>query len=163
MKFSDEQIVDAVKKAKSIAEAARLLGAGQSGSSWKHLKERVERLGLNTDHFVRGNAPGTASAQKKTPEEILKIETARRQHSYQLRRALIESGVPYRCSECKKLPVWNGKPLKLEVEHKNGNALDNRKENLEFLCPNCHSQRPIDYKREHGKDGELHLPVKQTS
>ena len=35
---------------------------------------------------------------------------------------------------------WNGKPLKLILDHKNGNNSDDRHENLRFLCPNCNSQ-----------------------
>ena len=35
---------------------------------------------------------------------------------------------------------WNGSPLPLILDHKNGNHLDNSPENLRFLCPNCDSQ-----------------------
>lgn len=34
----------------------------------------------------------------------------------------------------------DGKNIPLELEHKNGNHFDNRIENLEILCPNCHAQ-----------------------
>lgn len=44
-----------------------------------------------------------------------------------------------RCNCC-GLSEWNSKPLTLEVNHKDGNAANNVLENLEFLCPNCHSQ-----------------------
>ena len=35
---------------------------------------------------------------------------------------------------------WNGKPIALELNHINGNGWEHRKSNLEWLCPNCHSQ-----------------------
>ena len=35
---------------------------------------------------------------------------------------------------------WNGQPLSLILDHKSGNACDNRPENLRLLCPNCDSQ-----------------------
>ena len=38
--------------------------------------------------------------------------------------------------------MWNGKPLVLILDHINGNAEDNRYENLRFVCPNCNSQLP---------------------
>lgn len=43
------------------------------------------------------------------------------------------------CSEC-GISEWNGKPIVLELEHKDGNSENNSKENLCLLCPNCHSQ-----------------------
>lgn len=46
----------------------------------------------------------------------------------------------YKCSGCgwsEKNPVTNNIPL--EVEHIDGNAYNNRPENLDLICPNCHS------------------------
>lgn len=44
------------------------------------------------------------------------------------------------CDECKTGPFWNNKPLTLQIDHKNGNAIDNRIENIRILCANCHTQ-----------------------
>lgn len=35
---------------------------------------------------------------------------------------------------------WLGQPITLELEHKDGVHQNNIRENLECLCPNCHSQ-----------------------
>jgi hypothetical protein len=38
--------------------------------------------------------------------------------------------------------VWNGKPLKLILDHVEGNRYDNSPRGLRYLCPNCDSQLP---------------------
>lgn len=35
---------------------------------------------------------------------------------------------------------WNGKKIRMVLDHKNGVNGDNRPKNLRFLCPNCNSQ-----------------------
>jgi hypothetical protein len=42
------------------------------------------------------------------------------------------------CNRC-GLKEWLGQKITLEIEHKNGDHYDNSRENLELLCPNCHS------------------------
>ena len=44
----------------------------------------------------------------------------------------------YCCNKC-GISEWFTKPISLELEHKDGNNLNNIRENLEGLCPNCHS------------------------
>lgn len=59
-----------------------------------------------------------------------------------LKKYLIEQS-GNKCSKCKWdriNPVTNKVPL--EINHIDGDAYNNRQENLEVLCPNCHSLTP---------------------
>ena len=48
-------------------------------------------------------------------------------------------GIPAICDIC-KLSEWQNKPLNLQIHHRDGNHNNNHIENLQLLCPNCHSQ-----------------------
>ena len=43
------------------------------------------------------------------------------------------------CAVC-GLAYWMQQDIPLELDHKNGDHNDNRKENLQLVCPNCHAQ-----------------------
>ena len=49
--------------------------------------------------------------------------------------------INYICANklCANPGFWNNKEIVLELDHINGKNMDNRLENLQFLCPNCHS------------------------
>ena len=58
-----------------------------------------------------------------------------------IKRRIIEHDIiPYVCNICSQEPIWNGKPLVLILDHRNGINNDNRLENLRFVCSNCDSQ-----------------------
>lgn len=45
----------------------------------------------------------------------------------------------YHCEVC-GISDWMQKPIRLELDHIDGNADDNSADNLRLICPNCHSQ-----------------------
>ena len=57
-----------------------------------------------------------------------------------VKRRLIRLGLKEnRCERC-GISEWRGALLSLALHHINGDGRDNRLENLQLLCPNCHSQ-----------------------
>jgi hypothetical protein len=57
-----------------------------------------------------------------------------------IKRTLLKAGVlENRCGEC-GISEWRGRPIAIQIDHRNGVRDDHRIENLRMLCPNCHSQ-----------------------
>lgn len=65
---------------------------------------------------------------------------ARSKSRVSIKRRLLKAGIlKNACDECGVIE-WRGKPLAVQIDHRNGVSDDYRLENLRMLCPNCHSQ-----------------------
>lgn len=140
-KYSDDDLRRITPTCSTLREVCEKLGAKTTGGSVGMISRRLNELGISRQHFIH-NGP-KYSPTKKSPKDILhKRDSGNRTKTGQLKRALLEIGVPYRCSidGCPLTDSWNGKPLTLQIDHINGHPLDDRQENLRFICPNCHSQ-----------------------
>lgn len=77
-----------------------------------------------------------SECSKKQVYRTLTFEQLRQDRS---RRAWLIKERGHRCEVC-GLSEWRGKPIAIEIDHIDGNADNNSKDNLRLICPNCHAQ-----------------------
>jgi len=146
------ELAAAVEAATSVAGVLAALGRSNSGTDRALVKRSIEAHGLSTVHFTgQGHFRGTRSPKRKSVDEILVWlpPGSPRTKTVLLRRALEDLGVPHVCDGCGIGDTWQGRRLVLEIDHVNGDRLDNRQENLRYLCPSCHSQTSTFSNRSH--------------
>jgi hypothetical protein len=137
--WSEEALRLTIQTNNTMAGVLRSLHLSTSPGNYKSVGLVIKKLGLSTTHF-KGQAHGTSPRTTKIPLAELLVEGSQ-YGSNPLRKRLIKEGLlPNVCDECGSQPEWKGKPLVLQLDHKNGDSTDNRLENLHILCPNCHSQ-----------------------
>ncbi|WP_030760316.1 hypothetical protein [Streptomyces sp. NRRL F-2664] len=136
-RHTEERLRDVVAESTSFADVVNRLGISNVGGNQTHIARRIAALGIDTSHFAATRIPRPKGALG--PTLSLRRPEDGRVPGERLRRHLLKAGVPEECAECGVGPHWNGKPLRHEVDHVNGEWWDSRRENLRLLCPNCHA------------------------
>jgi hypothetical protein len=103
-------------------------------------RQCMKRFGFSADAWAKAVKRGdVVPNQWVTPIEELLVAGRPRSRGH-LKLRLLGAGLKEnRCERC-GISEWHGKPLNMQLHHVNGDGMDNRLENLELLCANCHSQ-----------------------
>jgi len=137
-KFSNDEIKKILCESKSFREVLSKIGYSSNGSGgYSLVRQQLKKRNIlipKYHHYGSGKINYTYSMN-----EIL-IKDSRYTNRAVLKKRLVSEGLLEYTCRCGNTGSWEGKSLSLQLEHKNGVNNDNRLENLEFLCPNCHSQ-----------------------
>lgn len=140
VEYTKELLEESVKDCYSFAELCRRLGLKPEGSNPKTVRKKMDEFEIDYSHF-------TGKAWNKFPENPIykgKYLPNLCEHS-SLSSSKVKTLVyklnlkENKCERC-GISEWQGESIQCELHHINGDPTDNRIENLQILCPNCHSQ-----------------------
>lgn len=87
----------------------------------------------------QGNRGGKGKTAPSRKPAIVFLHKGRLIKSHKLKLKLLSDKLKSpRCERCLGTE-WTGEPVPPELHHVNGEPFDNRLENLQLLCPNCHA------------------------
>lgn len=138
-----EYVTRIINESTTRFEVISKLGRSPTSYMYRRLKVFEMEHKINTSHF---NSTNTVLRKQKsdnsrtlTFDDIFCVGSS--VSSGIVKKRILRDGLlPYICSNCNNIGQWNNNSLTLQLEHIDGNHMNNTLSNLCFLCPNCHSQ-----------------------
>lgn len=124
------EVERAVKSSSTYVEVGRKLGLSRPMA-----RKLISYYQLETTHFK------SSWKANRVPNPSAVLIKGKTRNGRQVKTCILANKLlPYTCVQCGLGPVWNSKSLVLQLHHKDGDKTNNVLKNLEFVCPNCHSQ-----------------------
>lgn len=129
-----DQFISICNQSLTMAEAARALNI-----SYKILIKYAKLYGC---YNPNQGGKGTTKSYKNTLKKVNDILSGKFPNfqTYKLKQKLIKLGIKENKCEICGCVDWQGKKLNMQLHHIDGNPHNHKLDNLQMLCPNCHSQ-----------------------
>jgi len=142
--WSEDQLRIAVKNSTSVRQVLGKLGLREAGGNYTQINKFIKYYKINIGHF-KGQGWNKGMRGIGKPRLSLKEILVKNSYfqSFKLKKRLFEAKLKTQyCEICGWAERSVDDRIPLELDHINGDSLDNRIENLRILCPNCHSMQP---------------------
>ena len=131
-----ERIKEVIPQCINFTEVLEMLSIPRQGNNSNTLKRLLDENNIDYSHFT-----GRARVYNNTSTSINEYLSNRvKITSGKLRIKLLTEGLKENKCEICGITKWHGKPIVCQLHHIDGNNQNNNLENLQILCPNCHSQ-----------------------
>lgn len=144
-KFTKEELQKIFDTSDNYKEVLQKIGLSSNSNNYNTLNRYIKELSIdlskiNMNRLKKQKITSNVSSRQGKDFYALVKQGELNWSPSKLLNKLVENNIKeYKCEEC-GISEYNGKPLRLELHHKDGNKMNNKLENLEMLCPNCHSQ-----------------------
>lgn len=131
-----ERIKEVIPQCINFTEVLEMLSIPRQGNNSNTLKRLLDENNIDYSHFT-----GRARVYNNTSTSISEYLFNRvKITSGKLRIKLLTEGLKENKCEICGITKWLGNPIVCQLHHIDGNNQNNNLENLQILCPNCHSQ-----------------------
>lgn len=142
--FTPQELQNLLDTSNSYADALRKIDLKPSGSNYRTIIKAISEYNLDVTQLDKNRSALYANNVGKSRIKYETSDILEGKHegynSYRLLKRLIKEG--YKEPKCERCGItdWLGKPIAFELHHNDGNHSNNKLDNLQVLCPNCHSQ-----------------------
>lgn len=131
----EKMICKIIEDSDNINQVCKKIGKKATNTNYAFINKIISKYKIDISHF---STDYSSKSVKYTDDEIY-CENSPYMNSNSLKKRLIKTGKKEEKCECCGLTQWNGVSIPLELHHKNGKHNDNRLDNLQLICPNCHA------------------------
>ena len=144
--YTPAELQNLLDTSNGYCDLLRKVGLNGHGSNPDTLKKIIKEFKLDTTQNAINRSElykqWALNTHKKTAYDLHDILNGKHPNykSSSLLKRLVKEGLKeYKCEIC-GIKEWNNKEISLILHHIDGNHSNNHLENLQILCPNCHSQ-----------------------
>lgn len=143
--YSKEEMQILLDTSSSYSQVLEKIGLNPRGGNPETLKKFIKEFDLKEEKLNQNRSLVFSNNGKRLVEKTqmpLKdiLQKGVKIRGYKLLKRLEKEGIKkHRCEIC-GITEWQGKPISLQLHHKDGDNTNQELENLQILCPNCHSQ-----------------------